>query len=106
MVQNTLRRENKHNFNTLLCTVNQDDMRKPKYKIHGVKRRQLKNELRDLRHSANIFWQKHNREKDMSSFYGGSDTYPMSDEQAEIKCTEYKNKIEKLERDLSVLYGA
>ena len=81
-------------------------MNEPTYKIHGIERRQLKKELGELKRYVRNFWHYHQLDKDMTSFYGYKDGYPMSDDEAQQRVDKAKNQIEQLEERLSVLYGA
>jgi len=75
------------------------------YKIHGIERRKVKHELSGLKSFVKTFWYYHQLDKDMTSFYGGSETYPMSDELATQKFNETNEKIKLLEEKLSILYN-
>ncbi len=79
-------------------------MNKPIYKIHGLERRQLKKELGELKRYVKNFWYYHQLDKDMTSFYGDKDGYPMSDDEAQKRVDEVKKQIQELEDRLSVLY--
>ena len=81
-------------------------MNEPTYKIHGIERRQLKKELGNLKRYVKNFWYYHQLDKDMTSFYGGKDGYPMSDDEAQKRVDKAKKQIQELESRLSVLYGA
>jgi hypothetical protein len=76
----------------------------PTYKIHGTERRKLKKELSELKSFVKNFWYYHQLDKDMTSFYGGTETYPMGDEKANEIVESSKKKIKILEDKLSVLY--
>lgn len=76
----------------------------PQYKINGVERRKLKKELSELKSLCKSFWYYHQLDKDMSSFYGGSGDFPMSDEKAKEKFENYKVRIKEIEERLGVLY--
>lgn len=76
----------------------------PQFKIHGAERKKLKKELSILKWVVSQFWFDHQVEKDLASVYGGTDTWPMSDEQAEKRLNEIKEEIEQLEVDLAVPY--
>lgn len=78
-------------------------MDKPTYKIHGIKRRKLKKELSKLKRYVRDFWYYHQLDKDMTSFYGGKEGFPMSDDEAQKIVDKTKKKIEQLEDKLSVL---
>lgn len=79
-------------------------MSEPTYKIHGLERRQLKKELGKLKRYVKNFWYYHQLDKDMTSFYGGKDGYPMSDDEAQKRVDEAKKQIQELENRLSVLF--
>lgn len=74
------------------------------YKIHGKERRELKKELSLLKSSVKKFWYYHQLDKDMASFYGSSEGYPMSDENAQKIYDRNCNKITNLEYLLSIPY--
>ena len=76
----------------------------PQYKISGVERRKLKKELSELKSLCKSFWYYHQLDKDMSSFYGGSGGFPMSDEKALEKWEIANIKIKEIEERLSVLH--
>jgi len=69
----------------------------PQFKIFGTERRKLKKELSGLKSFINGFWYEHQMDKDMVSFYGGSDTFPMCDEAAKEMYNYYVEEIKKLE---------
>jgi hypothetical protein len=79
-------------------------MDEPQFKIHGDERRTLKKELSFLKLIVKDFWYDHMMEKDMASFYGGSDSL-MSDADAKVMDIKNKKKIEMLEQKLAVPYG-
>lgn len=79
-------------------------MSEPTYKIHGLERRQLKKELGKLKRYVKNFWYYHQLDKDMTSFYGGKDGFPMSDDEAQKRVDGAKKQIEQLENRLSVLF--
>ena len=79
-------------------------MNDPIYKIHGIERRQLKKELGELKRYVKNFWYYHQLDKDMASFYGGKDGFPMSDDEAQKRVDEAKKQIQELENRLSVLF--
>ena len=81
-------------------------MNKPTYKIHGIERRRLKKELSELKSYVRNFWRYHQLDKDMTSFFGGKEGYPMSDDEAQKRVDKAKKQIEQHEDRLSVLYGA
>lgn len=76
----------------------------PQFKIFGSERRKLKKELSELKSFVKNFWHFHQMEKDMSSIYGSTNGFPMSDEKAkelyDIKIVE----IEQLENLLNEPY--
>lgn len=77
---------------------------KPTYKIHGKERRVLKKELSELKSFVKNYWYYHQMDKDMTSFYGSSDGYTMSDEDAKVIYDKNINKIKNIEYLLSILY--
>lgn len=77
----------------------------PQYKINGAERRKLKKELSELKSLCKSFWYYHQLDKDMSSFYGGSGDFPMSDEKAIGKFDIAFIKIKEIEERLAVLYS-
>jgi len=79
-------------------------MNEPQFKIHGIKRREVKKELSGLKSFVKHFWYYHQLDKDMTSFYGGTDTYPMSDELAQQKLDKMNKEIKVIEDKLSVAY--
>jgi hypothetical protein len=81
-------------------------MNEPTYKIHGIERRQLKKELGDLKRYVKNFLYYHQLDKDMTSFYGGKEGYPMSDDEAQKRVDKAQNEVQQIENRLSVLYGA
>lgn len=81
-------------------------MNEPTYKIHGIERRQLKKELGELKRYVKNFWYYHQLDKDMTSFYGSKEGFPMSDDEAQKRVDKAKKQIQELEDRLSVLYGA
>jgi hypothetical protein len=78
----------------------------PTFKVHGTERRQIKKELSELKAFVKNFWYYHQLDKDMASFYGGKEGFPMSDEQAQKKVDNAVLKIKALEERLAVLYSA
>jgi hypothetical protein len=42
----------------------------------------------------------------MTSFYGGKEGYPMSDDEAQKRVDKAQNEVQQIENRLSVLYGA
>lgn len=76
----------------------------PQYQIHGAERRELKKELASLKSYARNFYYYHQLDKDMTSFYGGTGDYPMSDSKADAHYQAVIVKIEKLEEKLSTPY--
>lgn len=79
-------------------------MSNPIYKIHGKERRLLKKELSETKSFVKDFWYYHQMDKDMSSFYGSSEGYPMSDESAQKIYDKNCNKIVNIEYLLSITY--
>lgn len=77
----------------------------PTFKIHGAQRKQVKKELSQLKSFVKNFWYYHQLDKDMASFYGDKEGFPMSDEQAKKKVDDANLKIKVLEEQLAVLYG-
>lgn len=80
-------------------------MNEPIYKIHGIERRQLKKELGELKLYVKNFWYYHQLDKDMTSFYGGKEGFPMSDDESQERVNKAKKQIQELENMLSVLYS-
>jgi hypothetical protein len=78
----------------------------PTFKIHGTQRRQIKKEISELKSYVKNFWYYHQLDKDMASFYGGKEGFPMSDKQAQKKVDNAVLKIKALDERLAVLYGA
>ena len=76
----------------------------PQYQIHGSERRELKKELASLKSYARNFYYYHQLDKDMTSFYGGTSDYPMSDSKADYRYNIVIVKIGKLEEKLSRPY--
>ena len=76
-----------------------------KFKVHGKERREKKKELHKIKSFVKNFWHYHQLDNDMTSFYGGKDTFPMSDEDAQKMFSKKKKEIEKMEELLSVPYG-
>lgn len=76
----------------------------PTYRIHGKERRVLKKELGELKRFIKNFWYYRQLDKDMSHFYGGSENYPMSDEDAQKVYDKNCIKIQNLEYLLSIPY--
>lgn len=77
---------------------------KPQYKIHGCERRVLKKELSNLKYFIKYFWYHHQLDKDMCSFYGETENYPMSDQKAQKIYGDYIIKIKELENKLLIPY--
>lgn len=78
--------------------------KKPTYKIHGKERRVLKKELGSLKRYVKNFWYYHQMDKDMSSFYGSSGGYSISDECAKAIYDKNINKVKNIEYLLSIPY--
>lgn len=84
----------------------------PEFKIHGLQRKHLKKELSALKSYVKNFWHYHQLDKDMCSFYGGTNsatngganTYPMDDNTAQQKFDLAIIKIKDLENILSIKY--
>ena len=74
------------------------------FKIHGSERRKIKKELFELKSFLQKFWYYHQLDKDMASFYGGAEGYPMSDDKAQIIFDNTKIKIKEIEELLLVKY--
>jgi hypothetical protein len=73
-----------------------------KFKISGDDRRILKKRLSFLRSFYKNFWQEHQMEKDMNSFYGGT---TMTDDRAKMIYDNTNLEILKLENLLKEEYG-
>lgn len=71
-----------------------------KYKISGKDRRIVKKRLSELKLFLKDFWYTHQMDKDMASFYGGSFTYPMSDEDAQLLYDETNEEVVLLQKKL------
>jgi len=80
-------------------------MNEPQYKINGLERRKVKKELSELKSFAKNFWHFHQLDKDMTSFYGGTENYPMNDELAKQKFDYTNDRIKILEEQLSIPYN-
>ena len=78
----------------------------PQFKIHGNARREKKKELFELKTFLKNFWFDHQMDKDMASFYGSTDTFPMSDEKAQKMFDEKSKQMEKLEKELKAPYSS
>jgi hypothetical protein len=74
------------------------------FKIYGLERKKLKKEVSELRSFLKDFWFHHQMDKDMSSFYGGSDNYPMTDENAKEMFKNSTEELGRLEKLLSEKY--
>jgi hypothetical protein len=77
-------------------------MNQPIYRINGIERRKLKKELSELKSFLKNYFYYHQLDKDMVSFYGGSEEYPMSDNDAEKRYIEILSEVKELEERLSV----
>jgi protein subunit release factor A len=77
-------------------------MNNPIYKIHGKERRLLKKELTNLKQFSKYFNHFHQLDKDMVSFYKTTNNYPMTDNEAQIKLNNVKDKISKIEKELTI----
>ena len=80
-------------------------MNTPQFKIHGEQRRVVKKELGELKRYIKNFWHYHQLDKDMVSFYGGKEDYPMSDGKAQMEFDIANGKIKLLEEKLAVPFG-
>jgi hypothetical protein len=78
-------------------------MNAPTYKISGLERRKVKKELSELKSHVKNFWHYHQLDKDMSSFYGSTNNFPMSDDEAQKRFDRTNEKIKVIEEKLSVL---
>jgi hypothetical protein len=79
-------------------------MNERQFKIYGKERRELKKKLSLLKVYYKSFWHYHTMDKDMAMVYGGTDTYPMSDEKAKDLYDSTGREIKTLEEKLSVPY--
>ena len=77
-------------------------MNQPIYRINGIERRKLKKELSQLKSFLKNYFYYHQLDKDMVSFYGESEQYPMSDNEAEKRYIEILSEVKELEERLSV----
>jgi hypothetical protein len=77
-------------------------MNQPIYRINGIERRKLKKELSELKSFLKNYFHYHQLDKDMVSFYGESEQYPMSDNEAEKRYIEILSEVKELEERLSV----
>jgi hypothetical protein len=77
-------------------------MNQPIYRINGIERRKLKKELSELKSFLKNYFYYHQLDKDMVSFYGGSEQYPMSDNDVEKRYIEILSEVKELEERLSV----
>lgn len=77
-------------------------MNQPIYRINGIERRKLKKELSELKSFLKNYFYYHQLDKDMVSFYGESEQYPMSDNEAEKRYIEILSEVKELEERLSV----
>lgn len=80
-------------------------MNEPQFKIHGIERRRLKKEASELKSFIKNFWHYHQMDKDMSSFYGGTADFPMSDEMARKKFNRVSEQLKKMEEILLEPYN-
>lgn len=71
------------------------------FKISGKERRKVKKELSELKSFMKSFWHEHQMEKDMSSFYGGSDMV-MEDDVAKELYDKTMKQIKTLEESLKM----
>lgn len=79
-------------------------MNEPTYKIHGIERRQTKKRLAEMKSYVKNFWYFHQLDKDMTSFYGGTIGYPISDDSAQAKLDEALLNIKELDEILKLKY--
>lgn len=70
--------------------------------IRGMERKKIKRQLSELKSYAKNFFYFHLLDKDMATFYGGSDKYPMSDEKAKIRIEEINDRIKIIETQLTL----
>ena len=77
-------------------------MNQPIYRINGIERRKLKKELSELKSILKNYFHYHQLDKDMASFYGESEEYPMSDNEAEKRYIKILSEVKELEERLSV----
>jgi len=68
-----------------------------KFRISGIERRQFKKELASKKSFLKHFWHYHRLDKDMCSFYGGREEYPMSDDRAQKRFDEVSREVEQME---------
>ncbi len=78
---------------------------RPQYKIFGTERIKLKKELSELKSFIKGFWHEHQMDKDMTSFYSGTDTFPMSDDAAKEMYDKNIEKIKLIENKLKTKYN-
>jgi hypothetical protein len=70
------------------------------FKIRGAERKALKSKLSKLKIYSKHFWYFHQLDKDMTSIYGKTENYPMSDEEAQKRFDKLGIEIESLEKSL------
>jgi len=71
--------------------------------IHGIERRRLKKELSELKQFSKWFLYYHQLDKDMTSFFGSTEDYPMTDEEAQRKLIQTNLKIKEIEEKLKTI---
>ena len=81
-------------------------MNEPQFKIHVKARRKVKHEISKIKSLLKGYWYYHQLDKDMASFYGSTDTFPMSDEKAQEIYDQKKKEIEELKASLQVPYAS
>ena len=79
-------------------------MSKPQYNIYGKERRELKKKLSHLKRFVKHFWHDHQMDKDMASFYGKTETFPMSDKDAKNMYDDSVEEIRVIEEKLKEPY--
>lgn len=77
---------------------------KPIYKIHGIKRRELKKELSLLKRFTKNYWSDYNLNNDMYRFYNCLNPNLPTKEQAQNHLDKVNLKIIQIENRLAVLY--
>ena len=79
-------------------------MNKPTYKIHGIKRRELKKRLSKLKVFVRNYMNYYNLDNDMYCFYGCENPNLPTKEQAHGRLNLAKLEIAAIESRLAVLY--
>lgn len=79
-------------------------MNSPQFKIYGSERKIVKKKLSELKSFMKSFWYHHTLDKDMTSFYGSTKDYPMSDDDASILFYKTESQILELENKLKEPY--